>query len=517
MDTSYLSVGKATDLKNKKDKALFRLFEIMPGVLSFGTLFLLIALSYFQPVWVSYFIIIFAIYWLVRTVYFSFYLSATYKKMRQSEKANWIEKLNGLKLQDNKLEIENWNEIYHLIVWPMYKEPVEIVRDSLQSLLKNDYPKDKMIVVLACEEKARKDVEVTAQIIEKEFGDKFFKFLATWHPDNIPNEILGKGSNETWSVKRTKDLLIDPLEIPYKNIVFSSFDIDTVVPQSYFSCLTYYYLTVKNPTQTSFQPVPLFLNNIWQAPLLSRIFSFSTTFWQMMCQERPEKLITFSSHSMSFNALVDIGFKQTNVVSDDSRVFWQCFFRYKGNYSVQPMYYPISMDANVADNSWKTLINIYKQQRRWAYGVGETPYFILAAIKDKEIPFGRKFSLGFMMLEGHWSWATNSVILFLFGWLPLVLGGVKFSQTLVSYNLPLITSRIMTVAMIGIVASIYFSIALLPKPEKNAKRKYFSLIVGWIITPIILVLFTAIPALDAQLRWMIGKYMGFWPTEKIRK
>jgi len=32
-----------------------------------------------------------------------------------------------------------------------------------------------------------------------------------------------------------------------------------------------------------------------------------------------------------------------------------------------------------------------------------------------------------------------------------------------------------------------------------------------------MIFFSALPALDAQARLMLGKYMGFWPTEKIRK
>jgi len=514
----HLRVGKASELKDKKDKILFRLFEMAPAVLSFGTLFLLIFLSWAKPSWVAYFVIVFVVYWLVKTIYFSFYLRSCYKKMKENEKTNWIEKLNQVDLKDNSLGISSWKDLYHLVVLPMYKEPLEIVRETFVALDKNDYPNEKMIVVLACEEKARESVQQTAEAIEKEFGNKFFKFLVTWHPDNIPGELMGKGSNETWSVKQTKEKIIDVLNIPYKSIIFSAFDIDTVVYEKYFSCLSYYYLTTPKPTRTSYQPIPLFLNNLWQAPLLSRIFSFSSTFWQMMCQERPEKLITFSSHSMSFNALVDIGFKQTNVVSDDSRIFWQCFFYYKGDYKTQPLYYPISMDANVAKNLFKTLINIYKQQRRWAYGAGELPYFTLGAIKDKTISLKKKLSLGFMLWEGHWSWATNSIILFLFGWLPLLLGGESFSQTLVSYNLPQTTSKILTVAMVGLMTSFYFSVLLLPtQKEKIKKSKYFTLAFGWLLTPIVLVLFTAIPALDAQGRWFLGKYMGFWPTEKIRK
>ena len=42
----------------------------------------------------------------------------------------------------------------------------------------------------------------------------------------------------------------------------------------------------------------------------------------MVQQERPERMATFSSHSVSFQALYEVGYWQTNMVSEDSRIFW---------------------------------------------------------------------------------------------------------------------------------------------------------------------------------------------------
>lgn len=505
----YLRVGKASDLKNPKERFIYRLFEIFPGVASWLILFLIVFLSWKQPFWVSIFIMVFVIFWFLRTIYFSLHLWSGYKKMKENEEIDWIKKLN---------DFGNWKDIYHLIVIPMYDEPLEIIRDCFRSLEESDYPNDRLIVILGGEERARDKVESSIKQIEQEFGSKFFRFMVTWHPNNIPGEIAGKGSNETWATKKAKEEIIDPLGIPYEKIIFSPFDVDTVVFPKYFSCLTYKHLTTEKPLRTSFQPIPLYINNIWQAPALSKIFAFSATFWHTMNQGRPEKLITFSSHSMSFKALIDVNFKQTNVVSDDSRIFWQCLLQYDGDYRVEPLYYPVSMDANVSKSFFRTLYNIFKQQRRWAYGVADIAYFLFGFIKNKKIPFRKKFSFTMESVEGHISWATASIMIFLLGWLPLLLGGPEFSHTMLSYNLPNVISRVMTFTMIGLISSIYLSFLLLPpRPPQYGAWKYLVFFLGWLLFPIMMIFFGSFPALDAQTRLLLGRYMGFWVTEKHRK
>ncbi len=518
MEPDYQKIGNALDIENRKERMLYRSLEMLPGSLAWGTLFLVAFLSWRRPVWISVFIIFFALYWLFRSIYLSFHLRAGYQKMREHEKTDWLGKLNELGIRNKKLGIKNWEEIYHLVILPMYKEPLEVIRESFLALLRTDYPKDKIIVALGQEEAAGKSAETVAKEIEKEFAANFFKLLIANHPANLAGEIAGHGSNESWAAKKAKEQIIDPLKIPYQNIIVSSFDADTQAFPKYFSCLTWHYLTQAKPTKSSYQPIPLYINNIWQAPLFSQIFAFSATFWHTMNQERPDKLITFSSHSISFQALVEVGFKQTNVISDDSRIFWQCFFKYDGDYRVLPLYYPLSMDANVSKNIFSTAVNIYRQQKRWAYGAGEIPYFLFHFLRNKKIPTSKKLSLGFEVIDGHFSWAVAPLLIFLLGWLPLFLGGGEFSQTLLSYNLPKTTSFILTFSMLGLVFSVYFGFLLLPpRPESYGKWRYLFFALGWLLIPVLMIFFSSIPALEAQTRWLLGKYAGFWPTEKARK
>jgi cellulose synthase/poly-beta-1,6-N-acetylglucosamine synthase-like glycosyltransferase len=504
----YLNISKAEDLKNKKDRRLYRFLEILPGFLSWLTLLGAFFLSWWQPVVVAVFIILFDLYWLLKISYLGFHQITSFNQMKKNLKIDWLEKLK---------KIKGWEEIHHLVLLPMYKEEQEIVETSLQALVDSNYPQDKLIVVLGIEERAGVEFRKVAQNIEKKFSDKFFKFLVAIHPQGLPDEIKGKGSNANWAFKKAKELIVEPLKIKKDKIIVSIFDIDTRPYPDYFSCLTYKYLTADNPQHSSFQPIPVYNNNIWSAPAFSRIVATSGTFWQMMQQERPEILITYSSHSMPFGALEKVGYPK-NVVSDDSRIFLKTYLFYDGNYKVVPLHYPVSMDAVLAKNLWRTIVNQYKQQRRWAWGSIDIPFLLFGFLKNKKVSFKNKLSYSWNLLDGFWSWATASFLIFFLGWLPLILGGEKFNVTLLSYNLPRITSNLMTVSMIGMLISFFISLSLLPpRPKGAGKLTRFSMIFQWALLPLALIIFGSIPALDAQTRLIFKKHLEFWPTEKVRK
>jgi len=200
-----------------------------------------------------------------------------------------------------------YEQMHHLVIFPFYKEPREVIEGTLQGLVEANYDRDKLIVVLAAEERAGEEAEQLALEMEKQFAGKFGHFIVTIHPDDVEGEIAGKGSNTHYALHQVKERVIDPANIDYQNILTSIFDIDTVIYPDYFNCLIWHFMTAENPYKSAFQPVPLFTNNLWEATAVARVMAMSSTFWQMIMQERPDKAATFSSHSVSFQALYEIG------------------------------------------------------------------------------------------------------------------------------------------------------------------------------------------------------------------
>lgn len=499
-------VGRATELSGK-DRRFYRFLEILPGVASWGTLLGVLWMSNYAPFVAAYFIIGFAIYWVLKTAFLSYHLRYNWKRLRHHLSLDWVK----------MIERFEFGHLYQMVILPFYEESEEIVDATLQSLFDTRYDKKSIIIVLAAEERAGEGAQRVASAMKAKWGSHFGSFLVTTHPKDVPGEMAGKGSNATYAAEQARIQILDPHGIRYNHTLVSIFDIDTVLYPDYFNCLVWHFMTAENPLKTSFQPVPIFNNNIWEAPAIARVVAMSSTFWEMVQQERPERMATFSSHSVSFQALYEIGYWQSNMVSEDSRVYWNLLLANNGEYSVVPLSYPVSMDANAAPTLWATIKNVYRQHQRWTYGVENFCYVVYHFTKNKNIPLKRRITVGLQQAEGYWSLVTNPIMLFILGWAPIFLGTQEFHQTVLSYNLPIMVRDLLAIAMFGLVISSIISLTMLPpRPKEKSRLKYIVLAVQWILVPATMIIFSAIPGLHSQTRLMLGKYMGFWVTPKSR-
>jgi len=221
---------------------------------------------------------------------------------------------------------------------------------------------------------------------------------------------------------------------------------------------------------------------------------------------------------MSFKASTDVGYWPVDMISDDSAIFWKAFIHYDGDYQTIPIYTRISMDIAVGKDIKETFSAIYKQKRRWAWGVENFPIVARAFLRSGKISLYKRVTYSYKLFDAFVSWATWSFLLAFMSWLPAVFANKEFASSTVYYTAPRIRAVIFGLASIGIVICMIISIMMLPGRRKkhNIARKIMHAI-EWLSIPSIVMILSALPALDAQTRLLAGKYMEFLVTEKNRQ
>jgi hypothetical protein len=498
-----------------------RFFEMLPAATSWGVLIGLSLLAWWKPILAAVLIIAFDLYWLLRLFYMTFFLVLAYVRLSREQRVDWVLRLRALDQrllsQRNGNTVPCSSEVCHVVIIPVVKELRAVIEPGVKRLTEQRFLSKQLIVVFALEERASDDVKQAIEDLRRDYRHHFHDCLITIHPSDLPGESRVKGANVSYAAKAAASYLTDH-GIPFERVVVSCFDADTVVSPDYFACLTYHFLTAADRTQASFQPIPVYHNNIWDAPGFARVLDIGSSFFQLIEATNPEKLVTFSSHSMSFKALVDVGYWPVDMISDDSAIFWKAFIHFKGRYRVIPMYVTVSMDVVDAGSWWSTITTVYRQKRRWAWGIENFPIVMRAFLRMPMIALVDRVRLAFKLFGGHVAWATWPFLLTIVGWLPAAFAGREFSSSVLYYSAPRITAIIFSLASLSLVTSIILSMCLLPKKSvAHPLMKRIAHTIEWACVPIISIALSAIPALDAQTRLLLGKRMSFYVTEKTRR
>src|SRR3970040_3053517 len=92
----YLHIANAKELLGK-DRVIFRILEIIPGFAAWVTLLGMVLASWLAPIAAAIFIILFDLYWLVKTIYLSVHLRGNLERIMHKFKINWRERVYILK------------------------------------------------------------------------------------------------------------------------------------------------------------------------------------------------------------------------------------------------------------------------------------------------------------------------------------------------------------------------------------------------------------------------------------
>lgn len=523
----------------------YRFFEMLPAFLSYGSFVLLIVLSLASPLLATIYLLFIISTLLVKAVGIATRTIQGSNQLKSAQKVDWNSRL--IDLEDPKASLallshksnskvfgasaHNDNlrlisskpddfprpsQIYNAVIIAAYNESYDIIAPTIKSVLANTYDSKRIILTIAYEERGGEAIEKTVIRLKKEFGDKFYAFHIIQHPKDLPNEVIGKGGNITYAGKFLQSWLKKE-GIATKNVIVTTLDSDNRPYHSYFDYVTYEYIVHEDRKNLAYQPLALFMNNIWDVPAPMRVIATGNSFWNIISSMRPHTLRNFASHSQPMDALEDMGFWSTRTIVEDGHQYWRSFFHFGGNYSVLPIYVPIYQDAVLSDTYWKTLKAQFIQLRRWAYGASDVPYVATRLFsRERNVPLVCGLARFLRLLDGHVTLACVPVLSAFGGWVPLLING-ESARSVAAHQLPEAVSVLQSVAMIGLFITVFMAFKMLPpRPARYKKTRSYMMVAQWALMPITAVAYSAASALYSQGRLFRGKYMDkFDVTDKV--
>lgn len=521
----------------------YRFFEILPGVLSYGMILLLVVLSLVSPLAASLYLLVIILTVLVKAVGIAIHTLVGHRKLVRAQSINWHERL--MQLENPKASYEEIyaaksqgfahtihkenlrlvaadaeaypkpSDIYNAIIIAAYNESREVIEPTIQSLIDTTYDKKKMIIVLAYEERGGANIEATARALQKKYARRFFTFEIVKHPADMPDEVVGKGGNITYAGQYLAKWL-DKRGIAYRNVMVTTLDSDNRPYPSYFDYVTYEYIVRPDRKHASFQPIALFMNNIWDVPAPMRVIATGNSFWNIISSMRPHTLRNFASHSQPMDALAEMNFWSKRTIVEDGHQYWRSYFYFNGNYTVVPIHVPIYQDAVLSDTYGKTLYAQFKQLRRWGYGASDVPYVATRIFtRRRTVPLFPALARLIRLTDGHVTLASMAILVAFGGWVPLFINS-EATRDIAAQQLPEVISSIQRVAMIGLFITILLSLKMLPpRPERYKRRRTLGMVLQWLLMPVTAIVYNSLASFNAQTHLMTGRYLDkFDVTEK---
>lgn len=519
----------------------YRFFEMLPAILSYGSIILLVVLSILSPLIAAVYLLAVIITTLVKAVGIAYHTTTGRNNLDKAQRTDWHQRLieledpakylekaessrsfasdaHAMNLRDIASQSELYplpSEIFNAVIIATYNESYDILQPTVQSLLDSTYDMDHLIVVIAYEERGGEAIEETVHRLRKEYSSKFKDFLLVKHPPDIPHEVIGKGGNITHAGRYLKGWLADN-NIKYNDVIVTTLDADNRVHRTYFDYLTYEYIVHPDRKHLSYQPICLFINNIWDVPAPMRVVATGNSFWNIISSMRPHTLRNFASHSQPMDALVEMDFWSTRTIVEDGHQYWRSYFHFKGQYGIVPIYVPIYQDAVLSSTYIRTLKAQFIQLRRWAYGASDVPYVASHIFtKKREVPLGPSLARLVRLIDSHVTLASMAVLIAVGGWVPLFVN-TEAAHSIAAHQLPEVISRVQQIALIGLFITIFFAFKLLPpRPARYKRRRHIGMLLQWVLMPVTAIVYSSASAFTSQTALFLGRYFDkFDVTEK---
>jgi hypothetical protein len=491
-----------------------RLWEMAPGL----TVWLLLAaplavgfvitFTNFEYLWVlGVFAVMLDLYWLVKLVYTFRFVLRGIRLLEATQAVDWAGRLAELEPSPGGPSAA---QVTHAFLIPTYSERYETLHATVSALAAADYPRERKICAIITRETDLNGCSNVERLQEK-FGGSFRAF---WHIKDplLPGIVAGKSAAMAYGgpvLKRACDGLgLDPAKV-----ILTDLDSDYRVHPQYLAYITYQFCMAEDRQTSIWQPVPMFLNNLWKVPSAVRSMATLATQWQLYLHQHPKRLVMFSAYSMTLRMADEVGYWDDDVIPEDSRFFWKAFFKCGERLHVRPAFLPMFGDAPLAADYGTTLVSQYNQIKRWAWGVTDIPYVASRMTSHPEIPLRLRVERFRMLIFNHLSWATVPMLILIAGTLPSLFN-YDYAISNMGAILETTASIILETTLLNIVAVAVLDNRLQPRPPGWHWWRRRVVDLQTCAYPVVFMLLSVIPALEAQTRLLFGSHLEYRVTEK---
>lgn len=267
------------------------------------------------------------------------------------------------------------SDVRHVVLLPNYREPVDVLVRTLEGLAAQHRARERLIVVLAMEEREPESLAKGEALAER-FTGRFLETIVTVHPAGLPGELACKAANMTWAAGEARAAL-DRLGIPVERATVTSCDADSVLHPAYCAAVSHLFAHDELRWKRFWQAPMLYYNNIWEVPAPIR---YST--WFIQAGQMSELAMPFyaslpiSTYTLSMRLAEETGWWDPAVISEDWHVYLRCLFESDWDVHETAVFLPTRSDATDGPTPIRALVNRYHQVLRHAWGAEDVGYMV---------------------------------------------------------------------------------------------------------------------------------------------
>ncbi|EPB79358.1 hypothetical protein ANCCEY_01517 [Ancylostoma ceylanicum] len=200
-------------------------------------------------------------------------------------------------------------EVKHLVGICIYKEPLQLIMDTVDSIACQPGAKQK-ITCLVGMEGGTPEKEEKKRLLYEKYDSKFDRFIVTFHPKGLPGDIPGKCSNFNYACRQAvkqlrldKDYPLDKSDHKVELLVTTG-DCDSIFGERYFDAMEedYWKLSPKQRQSTVWQSPLFYCINLDKSPFFVRVTGLLRAFF-MMGYLIPWNINTMSIFSLTLTLL----------------------------------------------------------------------------------------------------------------------------------------------------------------------------------------------------------------------